>query len=194
MYCWRLAGSHDPCATFILMEVNDELSEHSGHAKAPFDKRVAASMAAIAAAMAIVSVLGQLLANEELLAQEKASDQWAYYQAKSIRRYESDIASDLFKLQSGGAASQSAARYAASAERYQKEGDEIQTEARKLESESALKGRQALRMHFGEIFLEIGIVFASLAILTKRSAIWLASLLSAGAGTAIALTTFMIAG
>ena len=149
-------------------------------------------MAAIAAAMAIVSVLGQLLANEELLAQEKASDQWAYYQAKSIRRYESDIARDLFKMQSGDAASRAAEKYTASAERYEKEGEEIQAEARKLESESSLKGRQALRLHLGEIFLEIGIVFASLAILTKRSTIWLASLVSAGIGIVVALTTFMI--
>jgi hypothetical protein len=176
------------------MEVNEELSEHTEHAKAPFDKRVAASMAAIAAAMAIVSVLGQLLANEELLAQQKASDQWAYYQAKSIRRYESDIARDLLKMQTGDAAARAAEKYVASAERYQKEGDEIQAEARKLESESTLKGRQARRLHFGEIFLEIGIVFASLAILTKRTTIWLASLVIAAVGITLALTTFTIYG
>src|SRR5215472_16957151 len=101
------------------MGVGDELSERSSEAKAPFDKRVAASMAAIAAAMAIVSVLGQLLANEELLAQQKASDQWAFYQAKSIRRYESDIARDLFKMQTGEAAANAAEKYAANTERYQ---------------------------------------------------------------------------
>jgi hypothetical protein len=170
------------------VEVNDELSEHSEHAKAPFDKRVAASMAAIAATLAIVSVTGQLLANEELLAQEKASDQWAFYQAKSIRRYESEIARDLLKAQSGEVAE----KYGSNSERYQKEGEEIQAEAKKLESESGLKGRQALRLHFGEIFLEIGIVFASLAILTKRHAIWLTALASAGVGAAIALSTFTI--
>jgi hypothetical protein len=170
------------------MELNDELSEHTEHAKAPFDKKVAASMAAIAAALAIVSVSGQLWANEELLAQQKASDQWAFYQAKSIRRYESDIARDLMKAQSGEIAASTAEKYAANSERYQKEGEEIQAEAKKLETESALKGRQALRLHFGEIFLEIGLVFASLAILTKRTGIWIASLVSAGAGIAIALT------
>ena len=175
------------------MEVTDELSEHSEHAKAPFDKKVAASMAAIAAALAIVSVIGQLLANEELLAQQKSSDQWAFYQAKSIRRYESDIARDLFKAQSGEAAEKKAEAYAANSERYQKEGDEIQKEARKLQSESEMKGRQALRLHFGEIFLEIGIVFASLAILTKRHMIWIASLICALSGIAIALTTLSVA-
>ena len=48
--------------------------------------------AIIAAALAIVSVLGHLAATEELLNQQRASDQWSFYQAKSIRRYESEIA------------------------------------------------------------------------------------------------------
>jgi hypothetical protein len=174
------------------MEVNDELSDQSGEAKAPFDKKVAASMAAIAAALAIVSVMGQLLANEELLAQQKASDQWSYYQAKSIRRYDSEIARDLFKNQASAASAEASEKYAAAAEKYRKDDEEIQAEAKKLETESASKGRQALRLHFGEIFLEIGIVFASLAILTKRSAIWMASLGSSAIGIAIALTALTI--
>jgi hypothetical protein len=172
----------------------EELSEHAEHAKEPFDKKVAASMAAIAAALALVSVFGQLLANEELLAQQKASDQWAYYQAKSTRRYESEIARDLQKVQSGETAAQFAEAYAKNVERYQKESDEVQDEARKLETESSVDGRKALRLHFGEIFLEIGIVFASLAILTKRHMIWIASLGLAAAGVAIALTSLAIAG
>jgi hypothetical protein len=70
----------------------------------------------------------------------------------------------------------------------------VQDEARKLETESSVDGRKALRLHFGEIFLEIGIVFASLAILTKRHLIWIASLGLAAAGVAIALTSLAIAG
>jgi hypothetical protein len=180
----------EPYVTVGSVEINDELSEKSGEAREPFDKKVAASMAAIAAALAIVSVMGQLLANEELLAQQKSSDQWAYYQAKSIRRYESEIARDLFKSQSA----ETSEKYAAASEKYQKDGEEIQTEAKKLEAESAVKGRQALRLHFGEIFLEIGIVFASLAILTKRTMIWMASLGSSVIGIAIALTALTISG
>ena len=64
----------------------DELQEHAEHAREPFDKRVAATMAIIAALLAVVSVLGHIATTEELLNQQKASDQWAYYQAKSIRR------------------------------------------------------------------------------------------------------------
>ena len=69
------------------MSVNEELSEHSHEAHNPFDKRVAVTMAIIAALLAIVSVAAHINSTEELLAQQKASDQWAYYQAKDIRRY-----------------------------------------------------------------------------------------------------------
>src|SRR5215471_6831121 len=128
------------------MSANEELEEHAHHARDPFDRRVAVTMAIIAAALATVSVVAHIFSNEELLAQQKASDQWAYYQAKSIRRYESDIARDLLKMQTGDTAAKAAEKYSASSERYQKEGDDIQAEARKLESESTLKGRQARRL------------------------------------------------
>lgn len=172
------------------MSLDEELSEHAKEAKAPFEKKVAAGMAVIAAALAVVSVFGQLFANEELLAQQKSSDQWAFYQAKSIRRYESEIARDLLAKING--ATEAAAEYQANSARYDKEGEEIQNEATKLGEESALKGRQALRLHIAEIFLEIGIVFATLAILTKRPIVWWTSLASAAAGAAIASTTWWI--
>jgi hypothetical protein len=175
------------------MSLDEELSEHAKEAKAPFEKKVAGSMAVIAAALAVVSVFGQLYANEELLAQQKSSDQWAYYQAKSSRRYASDIARDILKTMTGEPAAQTAEAYAKNSERYEREGDEIQAEAKKLAAESELKGKQALRLHIGEIFLEIGIVFATLAILTKRDLVWWIAILSAAGGVAIALTTRFVA-
>jgi hypothetical protein len=137
-------------------------------------------------------VLGHILSTEELLAQQQASDQWSFYQAKSIRRYESDIARDVLKTMNGEAAASASEHYGSNAERYEKEGEEIQNEARQLETESKLKGRQAMRLETSEVFLEVGIVFASLAILTKRSTVWGTSLVSATAGVAIALTTLLI--
>ncbi len=176
------------------MTVNEELSEHAEHAKHPFDRMVAVTMAIIAAALAIVSVMAHIFTTEELLTQQKASDQWAYYQAKSIRRYESDIARDLLKTLNSEAAAKGVEKYAANVERYQKEGEEIQVEAKKLENESKVHSQQALRLHIGEVFLEIGIVFASLAILTKRRAVWLTAVMCACAGVAIAITTALIHG
>jgi len=174
------------------MSAEEELSESVEKAKEPFDKKVAATMAVIAAALAVVSVFGQVLANEELLAQQKSSDQWSFYQAKSIRRYESDIARDLFAAIGSAASAQGAEKYAGNMERYQKDADEVQAEAQKLAAESVLKGKQALRMHFGEVFLEIGLVFGSLAILTRRPEFWYTAMASALAGSAIAITMVTI--
>ena len=163
----------------------DELQEHSHHASGGFDKRVAVTMAVIAATLAIVSVLGHLATTEELLGQQLASDQWAYYQAKAIRRYQSEVARDVL----GGLGKVEAAqKYAGNMERYQKEADEIQHKAKEYQSESDHAGRKALRLHFGEVFLEIAIVFASLAILTKRTLLWMTAIGSALIGVAIAAT------
>jgi hypothetical protein len=172
------------------MSVDEELQEHAEHAKEPFDRKVALTMAVIAAVMAIVSVAGQILTTEELLTQQKASDQWSFYQAKDIRRYESDIARDMMAALSAGPAAVN--KYAANMDRYDKDRADIQNEARKLEQESHAHGDKALRTHIGEVFLEIGIVLASLAILTKRRPMWFASMLSAGLGAAIAATALLV--
>jgi hypothetical protein len=171
------------------MSTNEELQEHAEHAKDPFDKHVAGTMAIIAAALAVVSVLGHITTTEELLNQQKASDQWSYYQAKSIRRYESEVARDMFAHLKNEALSE---QYAKNGEKYKKDDEEIQKEAQALETESHLRGRQALRLHFGEVFLEVSIVFASLAILSKRATLWYASILGGALGVGIAVTTLLV--
>jgi hypothetical protein len=168
------------------MSTEEELQEHAEHAHNPFDRKVAGSMAVIAAALAVVSVLGHIYTTEELLGQQKASDQWAYYQAKSIRRYESTFVADIFATLK---APEAVAKYKANIEKYEREGKEIQDTATEFEHESALSGRRALRLHFGEVFLEVAIVLASLAILSKREYMWWAGLICGAGGAAIALTT-----
>ncbi len=169
------------------MPTAEELEEDIEKAREPFDKKVAATMAILAAALAVVSVLGHVMTTEELLLQQKASDQWAYYQAKSIRRYQSEVARDLF---AGMKLSDQSAQYQKNSEKYRRDDEDIQKEAQGLEGESHLRGRQALGFHFGEVFLEFSIVLASLAILTKRAALWFASIGSGTLGALAAATIF----
>jgi hypothetical protein len=171
------------------MEALDELQEHSHDASGSFDKRVAVTMAIIAAALAVVSVLGHIESTEELLSQQRASDQWAFYQAKSIRRYQSEVARDVL---GGLGKNEAAGKYAGNMERYQKESEEIQVKAKELQSESDFAGRKALRLHIGEVFLEIAIVFASLAILTKRTFLWMTAMGRALIGVATAATQMLV--
>jgi hypothetical protein len=84
-----------------------EHAEHAGHAHDPFDKRVAVSVAIVAAVLAGISMLGHRKHNEVLQLQgdanrlttessiiqtkanidhTHATDQWGFYQAKNIRQ------------------------------------------------------------------------------------------------------------
>lgn len=168
------------------MPAHEEVEEQIHHAHDPFDKRVATSTAVIAALLAVVSVLGQHFQTEELLSQQKASDQWAYYQAKDIRRYSAQVAQDEIAQVKGDAAA--VKRYVDDEKRYKKQGTEIQDKAREFEAERDSAGRKANRFHLGEVFLEVAIVLSSLAILTKRRPLFTAGLASALVGLVIALT------
>jgi len=173
-----------------MPEANEELQEHVHHAHDPFDKTVAGTMAIIAALLAIVSVMGQHFTTEQLLLQQKASDQWAYYQAKDIRRYTARIAQDTLTQMRGEA--KAVSRYAEDADKYKKQAGEIQETARDFEKERDKSGREALRFHFAEVFLEVAIVLSSLSILMKQRALFLGGAASALVGVGISLTAFWI--
>ena len=69
-----------------------ELHEHAEHAHHdPSLAPVSLTMAVLAVVVATVSLLGHRTHTEEVVFQNKASDEWAYYQAKSIRRHEDQI-------------------------------------------------------------------------------------------------------
>ncbi|MEP7351828.1 MAG: DUF4337 domain-containing protein [Acidobacteriota bacterium] len=171
------------------MSVEEELHEHAEHAKAPFDKKVSATMAVLAAALAIVTVLGHMATTEEIVLQQEASDQWSYYQAKNIRRYESDIAKDLMTaLQKP----EKAEEYAKSSERYKKDDEDIQEKAKELETESHHKSAEATRLEYGGVFLELAIVLGAAAILAKHPMFWLISIGSGVVGAIISASVVMI--
>ena len=172
------------------MSVEEEVEEHVHHAREPFDKRVAASMAIIAALLAVVSVLGQHYTTEELLLQAKASDQWSYYQAKDIRRFTAEATRDIVGELKPSAPSQG--KYDQQAAKYKSDAKGIQDQARDYENESAASGKKASWFHFGEIFLEVAIVFSSLAILTKAKALYLTGIACALGGVGIAIAAWLI--
>jgi hypothetical protein len=166
------------------MSVHEEVEEHIHHAQGGFDKLVAACMAFIAAVLAVVSLCGQHFNTEKLLAQQKASDMWAYYQAKDIRRYSAMMAQDLFTTYKSP---ELAKKYAQDSARYNKQNTEIQAKARDLEKERDTMGEEADSFHFGEVFLEVAIVLSSLAILMKRRAFFYGGLGSTLVGVIISV-------
>ncbi len=172
------------------MSVNEELEEHVHYAQEPFDKIVAGSMAIIAASLAIVSVLGQHYNTETLLNQQLASDEWSFYQAKDIRRYVAQTTHDSLAALKGDPAA--ANRYADDAVKYRQQSLAIQEKAREFVKERTKTGSVARRFHFGEVFLEVAIVFSSLAILFKRKPLFMFGVASGLIGAFVALTAYWI--
>ena len=86
-----------------MSEEIQELHENAEHgAQERSLAPVTVTMAIFAVLVASVSLLGHRADTEELLLQTKATDQWAYYQAKDIRRHSYELFLDeisVFTLQ-----------------------------------------------------------------------------------------------
>src|SRR5262249_31729274 len=119
--------------------------EHAQHAAHdPFDRRVAMTMAVVAAVLAAVTLLSHREHNATLLNQiesskktTNAADQWAFYQAKKGREHLYEAMGDLASVTSTNSASKPPqAKWQANAERYKSEAESIKHEAEELEHQS----------------------------------------------------------
>src|SRR5579864_5920120 len=83
-----------------MSEELNELQEHAEHAKHdPTLAPVSLTMAVLAVLVAVVTLVGHRAHTEEVVLQAKASDQWAYYQAKNVRRHIDEFYIDLTSVQ-----------------------------------------------------------------------------------------------
>lgn len=173
-----------------------ELQEHAEHASHnPSMAPVSLTMAIIAVVLAIVSLLGHRTHTEEVIAQDKANDQWAYYQAKDTRLNVDKKIADLesFVSSSDSAkATQARETTLAEAAKYEKQVADIQAEARKLDKETELQGRRSDRYDLGEVFLEIALVVTSITLLSGRRRYWYAGLALGVVGVIVAGTAALI--
>jgi hypothetical protein len=179
-----------------MPEEISELHEHAQEGREhPSLAPISVTMAILAVCVAAVSLLGHRSHTEEVLSQVRASDQWSYYQAKNIRRHNYETAVDLLGLvefKNKGEAEKVREKYREEARRYAKEQTEIMEQAKELEKESALDQRRANRFDLGEVFLEVGLVIVSLALLTRKKAFWFLGLVSGVAGLAVAATGLLM--
>jgi len=173
-----------------------ELPEHEEHEPHhPLTIPVSVTIAIIAVLGAIVTLLGHRAHTEELLLQAKASDQWAYYQAKNIRLHEMEAVADMLAVLSPGDREKTATvheKYVKEVERYEKDKDTISDQAKDLEKERDLVSHRADRFDGGEVFLEMGLVICSITLLTKKRFFWFSRITIAALGVVLAVTGFLI--
>lgn len=161
----------------------------------PFLISVSVTIAILAVLVAADTLLGHRAHTEELLLQSQATDQWAYYQAKNIRRHSDEFFIDLTSVQSTTDAAGLAKlrdKYLAEAARYKDEQKDIEDKAREMEAEVAIEMKRADRFDLAEVFLEIGLVITSITLLSGRRLFWTIGVVLGVLGTAIAITGFLI--
>jgi cobalamin biosynthesis Mg chelatase CobN len=123
--------------------------------------------------------------NEALLAQAQASDQWAYYQAKSVK-------AAIYSSQAAATQSSNpdlANKAQQQADRYSKEEEEISKAAKEREKEvgekaelSAISMEHHHRFAYSVTMFQISIALAAVAALSKEKGVWFAGLVVAAAG------------
>src|SRR5216117_3085742 len=159
----------------VELPKHEELEELKGKA---FTKRVALTTALYAVVLAIASLGGTNAMKHMLLAQQQASDQWAFYQAKVIRehqyriqklRLEADLAERgrSMKPEARHKFEELQAKLADEEKRYNTEKKEIEQEAKKLEQDRDLYRTKDPYFDYAEVLLQIAIVCSSVAILAE---------------------------
>ncbi len=180
----------------MSIEELHEMEEHAEHsAHDPSLLPVTLTMAVLAVLLAATTLLGHRAHTEELLFQNKATDQWAYYQAKNIRQHTYELFLDLLSVtatKDPDLAEKLRVKYGKEVSRYKEDLTDIEKEAHSLEGEVAHSQRQANRFDLGEVCLEAAIVIASLTLLTRRREFYQLGILMGVAGVVIALTGFLI--
>jgi len=168
----------------------------------PFTRKVALTTAIFAVFLAITSLGGNNAMKEMILAQQQASDQWAFYQAKVIREHlyrQQKQRLELDLLEKEALKPEVKQRYEAllqetakEAERYGKEKKDIRKAAEKLEHERDVNRDKDPYFDYAEVLLQIAIVMASIAILAHSRSIFCFALVSAVLGALFSLNGFLL--
>src|SRR6202795_4862209 len=169
-----------------------EQAEHAEHASGE-NRKIALLIAVIALCLALSETLGKGAQTESIAKNVEASNLWAFFQAKSIRRNVVQTAADQAKL-GLGTASDDAAKAALqkqidewqkTAARYRSEPetgegqDQLSERAKHAEEERDLATAKYHHFEIASAAFQIGIVLASATIITGILALaWISGLLA----------------
>ncbi|MEI6564202.1 MAG: DUF4337 domain-containing protein [bacterium] len=155
--------------------------------KEPWLNWLALTTVILAVCATMATFKGGGYSTKSVMSQTKASDQWAFYQAKSIKGYLYDLQGDKLQLElkSIGVSvspelqkdyTDRIASYKAKVQKYEGEKTEIEKKAHDLEEFRDLCGRHSAAFGMAVIFLQIAILLSSISALLKKKPLWLAGL------------------
>jgi Tfp pilus assembly protein PilE len=151
---------------------------------------------AVLAAVASGSYANQF--SRTILSQAEVSDQWSYYQAKSIKRNiragqvemeralvaaRPELAQALGKFEEGSTAEVA---------RYDVELAALKAKADAMTAEKIQHQKQGDRFQYAFVVLQAGVVLSTIAASARRKQIWLAAILCGLAGLAMVVNSYLL--
>jgi hypothetical protein len=140
---------------------------------------------------------------KSVMSQTQASDQWSFFQSKSIKSYIYEMQRDKLQLELktlGGKLSKDAAveyekkidDYSIKIEKYDKEKAEIQSDAKRFESIRNDAQKHSQIFGIAVIYLQIAILLSSIAALLKKKALWILGVAVGCAGVVYFANGFLL--
>src|SRR5213078_1006377 len=157
-----------------LEHVHEEIHHSAEHSRERWISWVALSTAILAVLAAIAGLLSGRHVNEAMMNQIEASDQWSYYQAKSIKASVLDA-----KISLAGTPNE---LDQSKRDRYEKEQEEIKSEAEHKEAAAKSNFHKHEVFARGVTMFQIAIAVAAISALTKKPRFWIVSLFFGGVG------------
>ena len=164
------------------------------HAADPVSRRVGILVGVVGILLSVVTIASHRSHTAAVIHRTESNAAWAYYQAKKIREYTSDVALTVIEtLETDPAkAETSVKKLEAARAKYVADAEEIQKEARAKDKESDHEEARALRFDIGEGLLELGLVLCSLFFLARKSFFPIFGVISAIAGTAMGVWGYLL--
>lgn len=204
----------DPAdAADLVSEIKEERAEAEATEK--FRSTAALIIAIIAMLLAIGSLGGGNATDDMVYGNIKASDTWAFYQAKNVRQTEYKIAADRLEVELADPTLNATARTAMQAQlqkyretvaRYDNEPDpqaptdslkgegkkQLAAQARSFEAIRDRASDQDGNFDYSEVFLQLAIVLGSVAILATSRKVLALSVVLGAIGTVLMLNGFLL--
>lgn len=167
--------------------------------KEPWINHMALATVILAVCATLSTFKGGSYSTQSVINQALASDQWAFYQAKSTKQHLYELQVESLRLQAltlpaDSAAGAAYARKIADDEqkvtRYEREKKEIEAKARQLEEQRDLAKQRGKPFGMAVMFLQVAILLNSIAGLMKAQKVWWAALPVGAVGLTFFLNGF----
>ena len=164
-------------------------------ARDPFERRVAVSIAGLAVVLALIENKGDNAKTDAIIKTNEASNQWARFQSKSIKGTLARVEQDLLLNLQASAEGKPVERIQwlkGEVQRYETDEEEIAGLAKSAQSEAAVAAHINDRCDHAALALQIAIVVASVAILSRWKLLWVFALVLGIIGSVIGGSAFFL--